>query len=158
MWHLWRIIWIQSNQIDSTTFRTLPHNNLWNIFIYVFCESTSSVTGWLQLRSVVWFKLDQQHFQPTLLATSRIFSECLENQLLMWWVDFSCGEWSELSEIKSITGHFETSLAANCRIYCEWTSSITGRLQLRQVVWYQLNQVDLTTSLALLFSHLRKIL
>lgn len=59
---------------------------------------------------------------------------------------------------KSISGHFETSLAATCRIYCKWTSSITGRLQLRLVVWYQSNQVDSTTSLALLFSHMRNIL
>ena len=89
---------------------------IYYIFIYVFHKSTSSVTGWLQLRSVVWFKLNCQHFQTILLAFYRIFSECLENQLPMWWVDFSCGEWSESNWIKSISRHFETSLAATSRI------------------------------------------
>ena len=57
-------------------------------YLLVFCKSTSSVTGWLQVRPVVQFKLNLQCFQHTLLATCRIFSECLENQLSMWLLDY----------------------------------------------------------------------
>ena len=63
------------------------------------------MTGQLQVRSGVQFKLNQQHFQTTLLATCRIFSECLENQLPMWWLDFSCDNGlnqAELSQLANI--------------------------------------------------------
>lgn len=90
-------------------------------YLLVFCKLTSSVTGWLQVRPMVWFKLNQQHFQTTLLATCRIFSECLVNQLSMWWLDFSCDEWSESSRIELSSQHFET-FVETCGIYCKWTS------------------------------------